>query len=224
MTTARANREPAFYIDSQNPAFNAPDREFTYTRDGKIVREKKPQAGHLGTHIDDMQRMRGEGARYITVVKTTGNVVRLVLTSAAGDMDPNSQLAMHVKAKARHYGWFRFGTCPCALLRTGEMLPDHFVEKSLIHAQPCEPGTYSLQSPCPHALAERHARQDAHNATQAKYFEPGAAEKAHAATMAAQQAMIDAQRALVAELTKSAPNAKSAPTTDAPSAAPTKGK
>lgn len=207
----RAHREPSFYIDALNPAFNTLDRERTYLKDGKAIRERKPQAGHQGPHIDDMERMAGEGYRYITVVDTAGHTIRHVLTSAAADMDPTGPLATHMKAKARALGWFRLAACPCALLRTGEMIDDHFVDKSLIGAQPCDPGTYGLNKPCSHALAEKAARQAVNAAAQAKYFEPGAAEKMIAAQQQHTADIVAALRdvmAPVAELAKAGASPK----------------
>lgn len=161
--TSIVQREPCFFTlsNAEQVGYNSPDRERWVMRDGQRVREKIPQAGHQGDY-DQPIRMRGEGARWVTVVHSDGNVIRHVLTSGAGDMDPNSPYAQERRQKARALGWFPFGSCPVAMLRTGSMHPSHFVDQSLVSGvTPCEHGTFSLDKPCPHAIAERDARMAA---------------------------------------------------------------
>jgi hypothetical protein len=162
MTTSFVQREPCFFTLSNGAAvgYNTPDRERWFSRNGKRIREKIPQAGHQGDY-DQPIRMRGEGYRWISVVHSDGNVIRHVLTNGAGDMDPNSPYAQERRQKARALGWFPFGSCPVAMLRTGSIHPSHFVDQSLVSATPCEHGTCSRDNPCPHAIAERDARMAA---------------------------------------------------------------
>ena len=159
------HREPTFYTttNAEQIGYNKPDRESVVMRDGVAVRIKHPQAGHQGDY-DAPIRMRAEGYRWITVVNSAGNVVPLVLTNGAADMNPNSEYALDRKQKARFHGWYRYGQCPVALLRAGEMHAGHFADASLVKAQPCQPGEYSLERPCKHALAEQAARRAKHNA------------------------------------------------------------
>lgn len=163
------HREPTFYTttNSEQIGYNKPDRESVVIRDGQAVRERHPQAGHQGDY-DEVHRMPGEGYRWITVVKSDGSVVNYVLTNGAADMNPNSEYALDRKQKARFHGWFRLGLCPVALLGAGEMHRGHFADRSLLDAQPCQPGAYSLDSPCKHARAEIEARRAKHAAVEAE--------------------------------------------------------
>lgn len=190
--------EPSFYMDALNPAFNSTDREHTIMRDGVPVRVKHPQGAHSGTSIDDMTRLPSQGVRYWIVVKNDGNEVYHPLTSSASDTDVDGPYAQQRKRKARFYGWYRKQECPVALLSTGQMHRDHFVDQALLNATPCEHGSYSLRSPCPHALAEQTARRAANEVTQAKYHEPGAAEKMLAAQSKHTTDIVEALRDVMA--------------------------
>jgi hypothetical protein len=187
-------REPVFWTTSnaEQIGFNSLDREKRIMRDGREVRVKHPQAGHQGDY-DALVRMRGEGYRFMTIVKTNGATVFYTLTNGAADMDPNSGYAIERKQKARFYGWYRIGACPVALLRAGEMHPGHFVDQSLLEAAPCEHGTYGHSKPCPHALAEKAARQKRHAAYEAETA-ASYANKAEEAQRAQTAAIVAAQQ------------------------------
>lgn len=185
------HREPAFFTttNAEQIGYNKPDREGVVMRNGEAVRVKHPQSGHQGDY-DSLVRMKGEGTRWWTVVKSDGSIVYYVLTNGAGDMNPNTEYALDRKQKAKFYGWFRLGQCPVALLRAGEMHKGHFApvralnadgspkvdsqgkpvfeESSLLAANPCQPGTYSLDRPCPHALAEAKARSERNTVKEAE--------------------------------------------------------
>lgn len=191
------HREPTFYTttNSEQIGYNKPDREGVVLQDGTPVRVRHPQAGHQGDY-DSVIRMQGEGYRWITVVKTDGSTVCYVLTNGAADMNPGSEYAQDRKQKARFYGWFRLGQCPVALLGAGEMHQGHFADRSLLKAQACQPGTHSLDKPCPHALAEIAARRAKHAARESESAEAFADKQA-----AAQRAQTEALTSAMAEQT-----------------------
>lgn len=189
-------REPCFFINP-HPEYNRSDRESYVVRDGKRLRVKRPQAPHQGDYEQPV-RLRGEGSRYFTVVKTNGNAVFYTITSGAGDADTDSEYARERKQKLRACGWYRLGSCPVALLKNAELQPGHFFDQSLLTEMPCNQGTHSLANPCPHALAEQRARIAANNAIGAAQEEAGKnklleAQKAQtAAIVEAQKAQTDA--------------------------------
>lgn len=157
-------REPAFYTTSNaaQTGYNNPDRETLVVVEGQPVKIKHPQGAHQGDY-DAPIRMLREGRRWISMVKGDGNVVFYVITCGAGDDDPHSDYARERKQKARALGWFPIASCPISLLKTGALLREHFVERSLLNQEACDHGSYSIVEPCPHARAEREARTRAHN-------------------------------------------------------------
>lgn len=191
------HREPTFYTttNSEQIGYNKPDREGLIISGGQSVRIRHPQAGHQGDY-DAVIRMRGEGYRYITIVKSDGSTVFYALTNGAADMNPNSEYAQDRKQKARFFGWFRLGQCPVALLGAGELNQEHFADSSLLSAQACQPGTHSLEKPCPHALAEIAARRAKHAARESESAEAFADKQA-----AAQRAQTEALTSAMAEQT-----------------------
>ncbi len=152
------HREPIFWT-STTPNYNERDRMRVSVVDGEQVVERVPQKGHQGDYDD---RRPARGIRFFNVVRSDGHIAPLVLTNAAAHMDHTSPYGQHMTAKARFYGWFRPGACPCALLATGELGRNHIADKSIIGAQACQPGTYSEKEMCPHALAELAARRKRH--------------------------------------------------------------
>ena len=140
-------REAIFWT-STSAGYNTRDREKSRMEGGRKVVEKVPQRGHQG---DYESRRPARGVRYITVVRHEGHRVSLVLTSAAAHLDHNTPQGQYQLAKAKHHGWYQIGQCPCALLVTGGMLPEHFVDKKVAKDKPCEHGVYSGAKPCRHA-------------------------------------------------------------------------
>lgn len=198
------SHEPTFYTTTNAEAtgYNRPDREGYVMRGGSPIRVKHPQAGHQGDY-DSPIRMKAEGNRYLTVVNSQGNVVYYVLTNGAGDMNPNSEYAVDRKQKARFFGWYQIGQCPVALLASGEMHRGHFVDRSLLKAHPCQPGSYSINKPCIHALAERKARLDKQAAYVAETEKQHANKEAEAQreqTKALTEAMAAQTKAIVGTL------------------------
>lgn len=149
---------PIFWTTTE-PNYNDKDRHKRYMKNGKRVVEKVPQSGHVGTYAD---KKRAPGVRFVTMVNSVGNTVSVVLTNGAGHMDPNTAYGQYVKRKARALCWFGIGECPCALIRTGEIHPDGFMTEAVRTGDPCPHGSFSGKDPdsmCPHAKAERDARQ-----------------------------------------------------------------
>ena len=155
-------REPCFWT-STTPGYNTKDRQRSFMKDGKRVTEKFPQRGHAGDYED---RRRAPGDRFVRVVDHYGHEIFLTLTNAAAHLDPNAPFGQYMKGKARALGWFMPGACPCALLATGELRPDHIVAKPILGQQACAPKSYSYENQCPHSIAEREARRAQNKAMQ----------------------------------------------------------
>ena len=151
-------REPCFWsmTPSSNPGYNLQDRERWITAaDGSKRKEKFPQRGHQGDYED---RRPARGVRSITMVRHDGHQDEVVLTNAAAHLDHTTPYGQYVLMKARHLGWFSPGSCPAALIAAGELSPYSFIAPGIADATPCARGTYSLEKPCQHAIAETAAR------------------------------------------------------------------
>lgn len=156
------DREPCFWT-STTPGYNTGDRQRTYMRNGKRVTEKFPQRGHAGDYED---RRKAPGVRFIRVIDHHGHEIFHTLTNAAAHLDHTAPFGQYMMAKARHFGWYMPGQCPCALIATGELHKDHIVSDEVRNGQPCPPNSYSYENPCPHSVAERKARQAQNDAVQ----------------------------------------------------------
>ncbi len=130
-------------------------------KDGHKVTERHPQRGHQG---DYENRLKAQGTRYIRVVDHHGHEIFHTLTNAAAHLDHTAPFGQYMMQKGRFLGWFMPGQCPCALLSTGEMSPDHIMAREILSQPPCPPGSYSYENQCAHSKAERKARQDANAA------------------------------------------------------------
>lgn len=135
--------------------------------DGEQRTERIPQRGHAGNSDYDEPKL-APGKRWELYVKGDGNACRVPLTNAAAHLDDTTPYGQMVRAKARFLGWYPLGSCPCALVLTGELRANHFASKEVARSEPCRPRTYSVEDPCPHALAEQEARQAAHSLVDAK--------------------------------------------------------
>ena len=163
-SVAEFDREPCFWT-SPTPGYNTADRQRTFMKDGKRVTERFPQKGHAGDY-DDPNRRKASGTRYIRVIDHYGNEIFHTLTNAAAHLDHTAPFGQYMLGKARAFGWFMPGQCPCALLSTGELHRDHLVDRSLMSATACQPGSYSYENQCPHSKAEQAARKAQNKAVQ----------------------------------------------------------
>lgn len=152
-------REPIFWTTTK-PGYNDADRQIMRMVNGRRVVEKFPQHGHVGDY-DNKQKAPGQ--RFIYVITHHGNEIAMCLTNGASHLDPNSGYGMYMKRKARFLGWFPPGGCPVVLVQSGELQPDHIVDKSILKGQPCEPDKHSRRNPCKHSIAEKAARVAQHN-------------------------------------------------------------
>jgi hypothetical protein len=148
-------RETIFWT-STRPGYNDRDRQKVTFVDGKRVVERVPQRGHQG---DYENRRPARGIRSVDVVRHDGHRVHCCVTNGAAHLDDNTEWAQYMRAKWRYFGWYPIGSCPLALVLTGTMRKSHFVDQSLLSERPCEHGTFSVDKPCKHALAEWRARQ-----------------------------------------------------------------
>jgi len=188
-------REPCFWT-STTPGYNTKDRQRSFMRDGVRVTEKFPQRGHAGDYED---RRRADGTRYLRMVDHHGHEIFHTLTNAAAHLDHTAPFGQYQMGKARAFGWFMPGACPCALLATGELRPDHIVDPGVRKAQPCPQGSYSYENQCPHSKAERAARTAQNNGIQEKreLAMKGDAAKHLEATQAMTEKVAQAVEALV---------------------------
>ncbi len=161
-TGSGIQREPCFWLTTSED----PSRERSRTRmvAGRKVTEKFPQHGHDG---DYENKRKARGRRYVMVVRHEGHVVPLLLTNAAAHLTagPYAQYQLN---KAKHFGWYPEGACPCALLAGQELTNDQVVSEKVRSGAPCKQGTHNATSPCEHDLAERAARTAMWNTDQAE--------------------------------------------------------
>lgn len=193
------NREPIFWTTT-TPDYNKPDRERVRIENGKRIVEKVPQIGHQG---DYENKTRAKGTRYVYIVRHEGHVVPLLLTNAAAHMDANTTFGTYQRRKARAFGWYPAGACPCALRVAGEYTPNHFVSKEAQSGQPCANREADMRNPCKHDIAERAARAERWKEEQAERmakFKPE--EDKHKEEMTALQKQNGQLLATIAELLK----------------------
>jgi len=127
--------------------------------DGEVRFERVPQIGHSGDQNDPR---RARGKRWEKYVQNDGAVLRVPVTNAAAHLDDTTAYAAMIRSKARHLGWFLAGTCPCAMLASGDLHQSHVADKSLLTDTACPPRTYNEDKPCPHVEREIKARADRH--------------------------------------------------------------
>lgn len=197
-------RDPIFWLTtSENQNL---ERTRTRMINGRKVTERVPQHGHVG---DYENKTRAKGRRYVKVVRHEGHTVPLLLTNAAAHLTtgPYAQYAM---SKARAFGWYPEGGCPCALLIGGELTNDQVVSPDVRNGTPCEQGTHNIDRPCKHDLAERAARTKQWNEDQAEKMAgfADADEKNHAAQRAINKELVLDVANAVAEKVASTTKAK----------------
>jgi len=152
------HKEPIFWTSTQ-PNYSDKDRVRYTMVDGKRIREKVPQRGHVGEYDNYTY---APGVRYVTVLRHDGHIINSVLTNGAGHTDHTGPYGQYIRMKHRGLGWFGMGECPCALVAAQTISRDTLVCEANRDAQPCAPGSYNAKSPCPHAIAERDARRKQH--------------------------------------------------------------
>ncbi len=134
---------------------------------GEQRTERLPQRGHAGNSDYDNPTI-APGKRWERYIKACGTDARVVLTNAAAHVDDTTPYGMMIRAKARFLGWFPVGSCPRALLYTGELRPNQIVDKSILTQEACKPRSYSVDEPCQHSIAEMEARRAVYSAADAK--------------------------------------------------------
>lgn len=131
----------------------------TIAAGNRRVVERIPQTGSFG----DLHENRPARPRWRKVVDSYGNEVRVVLTTAAADLDTETNYGRYQRQKWRVYGWYEVGHCPCAMFLTGDLKAEHFSSAEVLAdakaRTACSPGTYGPEAPCPHALKEMEARK-----------------------------------------------------------------
>ncbi len=163
--------EPIFWT-STIPGFSEQDRRRVRMINGRMVEEKHPQIGHTG---DIRDRKRMAIARFVYMINHYGNEIAMVLTTAAAHADANSSFAQYQWRKARAHGWYHTGDCPCALLKTGRLSDDHIppeLVREFNSTEPCKPGEFKRDHPCPHSIKLQKARQRMHAEAEAIRLEP----------------------------------------------------
>lgn len=125
---------------------------------GERLYEKIPQRGHVAGDYDNPVPSRYN--RWLHVLRHDGHVVRVPVTGAAADFDTSQLTTQERRAKARHFGWILVGSCPLALVETGEIQPGQLIAKNIRKEAMCKQGSYGPEQPCPHYLAEEAARKE----------------------------------------------------------------
>ncbi|HUR48207.1 MAG TPA: hypothetical protein VMY88_01570 [Acidimicrobiales bacterium] len=138
---------------------------------GQPVYEKIPQRGHVAGDYDNP--VPSPHARWLHVLRHDGHVVRVPLTCAAADLDGAQLTSQERRAKARHFGWIPVGSCPLAMVETGELKAGQLIAKAIRGQEMCKHGSYGPNKPCPHYIAEEAARKELQKKATAKR------EKAH---------------------------------------------
>lgn len=126
---------------------------------GRRIVEKVPQTATFG----DYDSPKAAPRRWRAVIDANGNDVRVVITTAASDIDVDGPYARRMRLKWRYHGWFEKAACPVALYLNGDLYENHLVsEKVLADAtdrRACPPGAHSDANPCPHTVAEMETRR-----------------------------------------------------------------
>lgn len=125
---------------------------------GQQVFEKIPQRGHVAGDYDNP--IATNYSRWLHVLRHDGHVVRVPLTCAAADLDTNQLTTQERRAKARHFGWIPVGSCPLAMVQTGELKAGQLVAKGIRGQAMCAHGTYGPNKPCHHFVEEEAARKE----------------------------------------------------------------
>ena len=162
--SATSNTEPIFWT-STIPNYSDKDRVFERMENGKRIRERIPQRGHVGEY--DNYTM-ANGIRFIRVIRHDGHIVDSVLTNGAAHTDHTSPYGQFIQMKHRKLGWFGIAECPCALVMAGHFSPDVLAFAGNRDAQPCDPGALKPGQMCTHAKAELNARRGIHNEVMAE--------------------------------------------------------
>lgn len=165
------DQEPIFWLSSKDKAYTGASR-VVRDSDGEPVRDHD-----TGVVVRERVPARAPGAaeRFETVVRADGHVISMVLTNAAAQVDGDTSFKKYMREKQRHFGWFRLSVCPVLLFFTGQLSQYHIRDKRLLETQPCR-GQFTDARPCPHALAERDARQHKHAAGEVDRMRPYQAE------------------------------------------------
>jgi hypothetical protein len=147
--------------------------------------------------------------RWISMVDSSGNVLRPVLTEASSNYDLNSSYSQYMRARWRNEGWLPYGECPKALALTNAVALKHLLPTNR-NGTPCERGTFdngegrNPKGPCPCMRAEiesRRARNVKEEQRRAKRYESELARESKQQTEAAisqagsMQAMVEQQAA-----------------------------
>lgn len=125
---------------------------------GQARYEKIPQRGHVAGDYDNP--VASGQARWLHVLRHDGHVVRVPVTCAAADLDGAQLTSQERRAKAKYFGWIPVGSCPLALVETGELQKGQLIAKAIRDQPMCKQGSYGINKPCPHFLAEELARKD----------------------------------------------------------------
>lgn len=92
-----------------------------------------------------------------------GNVRFVALGNAnAAAEDGETPYATEIMRYKQAAGWIPAGQCPAALVVSGQINPNAVSAKAR-EGQPCAPGTYSLDKPCAHFVAEQDMRRTRHD-------------------------------------------------------------
>jgi hypothetical protein len=140
---------------------NKARRKVTIRVDNEEREERFPQRGHTGSSDYD-KPTEATFKRWERYIKACGTDARVPVTNAAAHLDDQSEYGRMIRAKAKTLGWIPVGLCPCAMIMTGALNARLVVDPDVRKGKPCQPGSYAIDKPCPHLVAEQKARRAAH--------------------------------------------------------------
>lgn len=173
-------QEPIMWVRASGAGYKPPSITRTGD-DGEPIIEKFPATA---PPPEDHPLYGKPVRRWELMVDAAGNLVRAVYSGGAADYQvdhPNYGAA--IKGRHRKLGWFPYGACPVVLANSG-MLERRLLCPDVSAGHQCEPGTYSANRPCAHAIAEAKSRKERNarkEAKRAEAFRPEAERLARAA-------------------------------------------
>lgn len=125
---------------------------------GNPLYEKVPQIGFVGP-LENAVPMKF--LRSLQYLRADGHITHVCVTNAAAHVHGADESYLRDRrAKAKHFGWIEFGTCPCIEVMAGKLNAADLISETARNGKPCHltdvgPG----KAPCPHFIAEEKARK-----------------------------------------------------------------
>lgn len=195
-TTRTLERTPSYWMTTDIASLWKGQRVSINPETG--LRESRPAVAYVGTDGYSAVPHPDGAKRSVLTVRTDGNVVDVVLTNAAGDLDTQSPYAHWQRHDAFMRGWLPWaGTCLVREVAAGRVRGDRIEDPTLRalfgtaggrdaedlltdstwREHMCDRERLDPSKPCPHTVAERDARRSRHTAEMAKADDASHAER-----------------------------------------------